>query len=516
VGEENASFDATQRLTRIADSFFRIASSVNTKGFLGRSLGEHEGYPSVGVSAARRSGVIVDDAGKMRCPPGTPNANQFTDINMSNCAVPSAETVARQAADAASEIAKKSIDGFRRSSFTKKPKTRESIPHAKVAFADNDGFLEQRRIPVGNQVVSPSDGSIRTLSSVDDSIKHVSEGGALSDIPDEHLIRAIIGNVDQANSDTTKRFQQVGHGGGVNGMLRLKDKRTGALLGVKYHDLGSSQTMRPAGVEAKNEALSELLLEHMGFEPMPMRLVPVTENRTYSWGDMESALHVGLVTELAHNRHNGAIESARIDERTGPGYNYNADIESQVRMGVLDLVLGNRDRHEGNFLIARDGNNPGEFIPIDHSIVMEYGGEPTSLESLMPPLLHLETDQSVSKMIIDGKRDEVVNMVAKVQENLRGIEIDKLKQGSENIFSHLASMGFGASPDEKKKFDHLLASIEIAKNSTPDELVEKMFPKWKVDLYKKQLEQSGVIQQPIMDLAALANRSGGPVGNIDL
>ena len=35
--------------------------------------------------AARRLGMIVDDLGKFRCPPGTPNANQFTDITGSTC-----------------------------------------------------------------------------------------------------------------------------------------------------------------------------------------------------------------------------------------------------------------------------------------------------------------------------------------------------------------------------------------------------------------------------------------------
>ncbi|MDP7560729.1 MAG: hypothetical protein QF745_09330, partial [Planctomycetota bacterium] len=35
--------------------------------------------------AARRMGMVVDDLGKFRCPPGTPNANQFTDITGSTC-----------------------------------------------------------------------------------------------------------------------------------------------------------------------------------------------------------------------------------------------------------------------------------------------------------------------------------------------------------------------------------------------------------------------------------------------
>lgn len=59
--------------------------TLNTKAFLGRTLRQHDGVMSVGHRVARAAGVIVDDNGKLRCPPGTPNANQFTDLNMTGC-----------------------------------------------------------------------------------------------------------------------------------------------------------------------------------------------------------------------------------------------------------------------------------------------------------------------------------------------------------------------------------------------------------------------------------------------
>ena len=37
---------------------------------------------------AKSRGLWVDDKNKLRCPPGTPNANQFTDITGSNCLIP--------------------------------------------------------------------------------------------------------------------------------------------------------------------------------------------------------------------------------------------------------------------------------------------------------------------------------------------------------------------------------------------------------------------------------------------
>lgn len=63
----------------------RSGQIIKGKAFLGRTLRQHTGVMSVGHRVARAAGVIVDDNGKLRCPPGTPNANQFTDLNMSGC-----------------------------------------------------------------------------------------------------------------------------------------------------------------------------------------------------------------------------------------------------------------------------------------------------------------------------------------------------------------------------------------------------------------------------------------------
>lgn len=52
---------------------------------LGRSVGSTIGR--VSTQAFQAAGGIIDANGKLRCPPGTPNANQFTDLDMSNCMV---------------------------------------------------------------------------------------------------------------------------------------------------------------------------------------------------------------------------------------------------------------------------------------------------------------------------------------------------------------------------------------------------------------------------------------------
>ena len=96
-------YTANQRVERYRKSVEFIAEDVLLyKGFLGRTLKERDGLPTVGARAARAAGVIVDSLGKLRCPPGTPNANQFTDLQMSNCMVPglgAAQRLAREAAN---------------------------------------------------------------------------------------------------------------------------------------------------------------------------------------------------------------------------------------------------------------------------------------------------------------------------------------------------------------------------------------------------------------------------------
>ena len=52
---------------------------------LGSTLKQRMPGATIAGRAAARFGVIMDELGKMRCPPGTPAANQFTDMTGSNC-----------------------------------------------------------------------------------------------------------------------------------------------------------------------------------------------------------------------------------------------------------------------------------------------------------------------------------------------------------------------------------------------------------------------------------------------
>ena len=87
----------------------RLLSEVRYKG-LGKTIGQLQPDKEIGNAAAAALGVVFDADGKMRCPPGTPNANQFTDKDMSNCFVFSPLTVARGIMRATRRLAER-LDG---------------------------------------------------------------------------------------------------------------------------------------------------------------------------------------------------------------------------------------------------------------------------------------------------------------------------------------------------------------------------------------------------------------------
>ena len=78
-----------------------------SKSILGRTINGMPGASSLLAMVARGRGIPVDDQGKLRCPAGTAAANQFTDLQLSNCMVPSAATLAGDAVDLVRSAGKK-------------------------------------------------------------------------------------------------------------------------------------------------------------------------------------------------------------------------------------------------------------------------------------------------------------------------------------------------------------------------------------------------------------------------
>ena len=99
-----------------SDEVEELASEEIQEKSLGRTLKQRMPGGSLVGRAAARFGVIMDELGKMRCPPGTPAANQFTDMTGSNCFGTSPGTLISEAINLAQRLVPD--DDPRRSSGT--------------------------------------------------------------------------------------------------------------------------------------------------------------------------------------------------------------------------------------------------------------------------------------------------------------------------------------------------------------------------------------------------------------
>lgn len=129
---------------------------------LGRKLKDSvESLLSRAVRGAGR-GLWVDDKNKLRCPPGTPNANQFTDMAGSNCLIPSparaAQSGARAIRGAVTGVAQRAADVGQRieQSFDAARATQEQIVELGFSRA-------QQMMSVGGRL-SPGRGDMAAIS----------------------------------------------------------------------------------------------------------------------------------------------------------------------------------------------------------------------------------------------------------------------------------------------------------------------------------------------------------------
>lgn len=473
--KSSRAFDANERVQRYRKSVSAVHENILLfKGFLGPTLKDNDALQSVGMRAARAAGVIVDSAGKLRCPPGTPNANQFTDMQMSNCLVPSAETLAAQAVNAVQRF----VDGFR---FKKGRLAKHKVDQkpANLGIPDADGS----NVPVG-----AFDDSLG-ITNIDDAISAVANGADLSQIPDEFLIEAIYENripydLDRGDwaKGSDKRFQVIGTGGGVHGMTRFLDTKTGQLLGVKY------QTSPADAKELASEVLAASVLEEFGYPAMSMRAVK-GEN-----GSM------GIVTELIHNKYEGEINHDYETQK--------ATVDSLVHAFLFDLVVANDDRHYGNYLLVDNGENV-TIAPIDHGLaIMNQGGSIFNEDGKVSTYSFLLSRSNPFKTGLFNffgtrppeKKDraELFQAIEKSLSDIREIDADALGEKLKNILNEISngytqqkikeSLSLMASrPDDDTRdygqgahtisdIDALVGRIKELQNKSATEIADAFFP----------------------------------------
>ena len=475
--KSSRAFDANERVQRYRKSVSAVHENILLfKGFLGPTIKDNDALQSVGMRAARAAGVIVDSAGKLRCPPGTPNANQFTDMQMSNCLVPSAETLAAQAVNAVQRF----VDGFR---FKKGRLAKHKVDQkpANLGIPDADGS----NVPVG-----AFDDSLG-ITNADDAVSAVADGADLSQIPDEFLMNAIFKNV--ISGDGSGRFKEAGYGGGVHGMARFVDTKTGQMIGVKY-------TGYEPATELGAEILSASVLEEFGYPASSMRAV-----RNMDGG-------IGIVTELVHNKYEGEISI---------GYDYmnmdagkDASVDSMVHALMLDLVLMNSDRHGGNYLKVDDGEKV-VIAPIDHGnsiygkrqvIFNEDGALDLNAASVQANNLLYETINShFERYAYPSKkkdRSELIQALEQSLADIREIDADALGVKLKGILKEIGdkypsnqddTMGAGQSVgklfDEMSNgrvdsrgnllvsdVDSLVNRIKELQSKSPKEVADALFP----------------------------------------
>lgn len=324
---------------------------------------------------------------------------------------------------------------------------RRDAPDAEIAHADGSGTT-QKRVPVGNEVVHPRTGNKVKLDSPSASIDYVSFGGKLSDVPDEHLIEAILRNSIDIPGERRSgwrlskpggRFEFLGAGGGVHGMILLRDNQTGAQLGIKFEasiNFGRNDELIPITRHSATESISGIIREsiantineELGFPPMPIRIV---RRSGLGAGELMQIVReqmrggIAYVTELAQNRQriigDGTILHTNNTTRR--------DISpiSALRVGLIDAVMDNRDRNIGNYLLSQQQDGSIVLVPIDHGEAIHADDRRGDLAQLI--LYRFESARTNDLHSLGNiSKNELRQMVADVMRDYREQLEDKHKR----------------------------------------------------------------------------------------
>jgi hypothetical protein len=270
----------------------------------------------------------------------------------------------------------------------------------RVGAVGEDGLPDVRRVEVGHN----------NINTKDDAIRHIADGGNLKDVPDDFVFDALEGNKGPG-----KRYSYREVGGGVNGRAAVYKDRDGKEYFIKY------RRSRYAKNEDLNEIAGNNVAARLGFQVGEFRFAGPTYRDQHGQGRP-------IIFEHADNYIAGGVR---------PPGQVQGKIVWQDRVGatLLDYLILNTDRHGGNYFVATQ-NGQNRFVPIDPSLgfgARIFSG-PMADESgfrswlgngrgarLNPMIQQLRDDVQQGRV----SRDEIVRVVAQLQENLNKSEAQR-------------------------------------------------------------------------------------------
>jgi hypothetical protein len=211
----------------------------------------------------------------------------------------------------------------------------------------------------------------------------------------------------------------------------------------------------------------------------------------------------------------------RIHERSSSLYEYNLPTEEIVRMRILDAIIQNPDRHEGNSLIA-DDDGTRSLLPIDNSRAFSFSdftdGVPQSrLESgeivgYFQPWISPGGDAEMEKFASDEGFAELISSIAGVQQQLRTIDTDLMESKIDEVISHVRSLGTSVGPGRRENIVASISRIKGMQNGNPEDIAEALMPAYKRKQVLEILEQREKYRQEVeaMNLRELAGIPDAP------
>ncbi len=207
---------------------------------------------------------------------------------------------------------------------------------------DVDGLPSMKRV-----------GLTEDILRVEDAIEFVKNGGALRDVPDDFLLRAV-----QATSGRGQSQRFSTQALGVQGINGRPTQFTDNTNGQRYLSKYVSSSYRPN--EDIAEILGNNLAGRLGF--------PIGTVRFAADSSSGSGFRRPILLEHVSNAVQGEISKPGRDFEP-PELPY----DDLVSASILDYILLNPDRHTGNYFIANQAADPLQgqdprFVPIDPSL----------------------------------------------------------------------------------------------------------------------------------------------------